>query len=115
MIQFLQSRMIYTVDVAPAPCVPWRFFYRMAAAALMGLSDDDWGGSYQSIQVRAFPAGKRFSIPKDVFGEVVDTVFFLVRCVMIDELHEIFKRFFCPAVFFYAHPPLVLAGMVHKS
>lgn len=46
--------MIYTVDVAPAPCVPWRFFYRMDEEALMGLPDDDWGGSYQSIQVRAF-------------------------------------------------------------
>lgn len=46
--------MIYTVAVAPAPCVPWRFFYRMDEEALMGLSDDDWEGSYQSIQVRAF-------------------------------------------------------------
>ncbi|MFQ9778417.1 MAG: hypothetical protein ACLRXT_06735 [Dialister invisus] len=47
--------MIYTVDLAPAlPCVPRRFFYRMDEEALMGLSDDDWGGSYQSIQVRAF-------------------------------------------------------------
>lgn len=47
--------MIYTVDVAPAlPCVPRRFFYCMAAAALMALPDDSGGGSYQSIQVRAF-------------------------------------------------------------
>lgn len=47
--------MIYTVDLALAlPCVPRRFFYRMDEEALMGLSDDDWGGSYQSIQVRAF-------------------------------------------------------------
>ena len=38
-----------------------------------------------------------------------------IRNVMIDEFHEIFKRFFCPAVFLYAHPPPLLAGMVHKS
>lgn len=46
--------MIYTVDVAPAPCVPRRFFYCMDEAALMALPDDSGGGSYQSIQVRAF-------------------------------------------------------------
>ena len=31
-----------------------RFFYRMDEKAPMGLPDDNWGGSYQSIQVRAF-------------------------------------------------------------
>lgn len=47
--------MIYTVDVALAlPCVPRRFFYRMDEAALVLPPDDSGGGSYQSIQVRAF-------------------------------------------------------------
>lgn len=36
------------------PYAPQRFFYRMDEKAPMGLPDDDWGGSYQSIQVRAF-------------------------------------------------------------
>lgn len=88
----------------------------MAAAALMGLSDDDWGRLLPVNPGESFfQLVERFSIPKDVFGEVVDAVFFLIGCVMIDELHEIFKRFFCPAVFLYVHPPLALAGMVHKS
>lgn len=52
--------MIYTVDVAPAlPCVPRRFFYRMDEEAPMGLPDDSGGGSYQSIQVRAFSSWQK--------------------------------------------------------
>lgn len=114
---FCQSHMIYTVDVAPA------FSTRTSAVLLPhGCRGADgavrwWLGKALTSQSRweLFQLVERFSIPKDVFGEVVDTVFFLVRCVMIDKLHEIFKRFFCPAVFLYAHPPPLLAGMVHKS
>lgn len=98
------------------PYAPQRFFWRMDGTALMGLSDDDWGRLLPVNPGESFfQLVERFPVPKDVFGEVVDAVFFLIRCVMIDELHEIFKRFFCPAVFLYAHPPPLLAGMVHKS
>lgn len=56
MIQFLGSPVVIRRVCQTGICHMRHrdFFYRMDEEALMGLSDDDWGGSYQSIQVRAF-------------------------------------------------------------